>query len=771
MGDSMKLVQRNRWSGLGALLPKVFSIIFLSFLFLLSGPVESWSKDEKSASAKANGSNSSSTAIEKFLSETLKVEDPSRFLLTLKLRKKLENGFAGQTIQPFSPDGKITGEGHEALLKLFSKQSAKTIEKLILTLGRSEYNNSMLIGPAGVGKTFLIHQLVAILSYGVTPEYLNAPLGIENPSSPFLNQLREAYFGKTQIVSIDYDLLSRDNTRSGQAFAKSDVRMRSLLIDIVNAAKQDFLENKTRTVFILEEVATLPELVQQTLKSLLDETGFKTDSSDTIEKGAEIGFSVIGVTTPGEYREMIGNDSAVERRYEHAFIFEPTEAEALEILMGKRDQWSKRYGLNIEEDVLSYLISMRKFFSNPPLAMPHSVLKVVDGLLLWCSNPSHRRNGDNITMDEAYEYLVRQAHLPLHTWLPQDDRAPLHNLAERVKTHVVGHDEIIEQIARRLKTGRVNGFRDFPVFIIMGPSGSGKDTLLRAFNLEMFGHDGHHLKFDVARSHSQGLRAILEGGTTPEGELPLLLSAMNEVSPNGIIGLNEIKDLPSQEFDRLKSLMESGIIQPRGHDKRSRPLGLNGLFLMGQYGEELFVGKSEKEIQDILENLTEEKLIDILEAGSKDGKAGAIPYAVIQRAIRSGGIFILPPLPTHRYQEIVQLSLKSIIQDLKVRSHIDLIVDDSLVQEVARIASTHNKGTRGLEGILMDLTNTAVSEALDQNPKLRNTTLRLSAGPDKSIVVEQIENNQTKAVYRLLIQTLLRFKCSNLLGANTNPKK
>ena len=346
--------------------------MFRLFLFILLSTQFSYAKEQNQKPLAAN----KSSAVRQYLETQLQIEDVNKFLLTDKLRDTLNAGFEGIEGSAFNSDGILTEAGKNALLSQFSEQSKTNLTKLILSLGKDTYNNAMIIGSGGVGKTFLSNQAIATLSFGIVPEFLESDLGYDSDNTPFLSQLREHYIGNTQFVLIDDDLLSRDNTRQGQAFAKAEVRMRSLLIDLFKAAEEDFRKTGVRTVYLLEEVAELPPQVQPTLKKLLDPSGFKGNSNDPMDRGSEIGVSVWGVTTPGEYRAMVVSDSAVDRRYERVLILEPNEQKALEILQKKRDKWFDRYHLYLDDDVLSYIISMRKFFSNPPLAMPDSILKI-----------------------------------------------------------------------------------------------------------------------------------------------------------------------------------------------------------------------------------------------------------------------------------------------------------------------------------------------------------------------------------------------------------
>lgn len=704
----------------------------------------------------------SETEVSKYLLKTLKIEkdEASRYLLS---RQKIEEVKLGFGDDVFDQDGRLTENVRGGLLSTFAPESATVLHKLFLAMGRDRYANGMLIGPAGAGKSFTIDQLVTLLTFGLIPEFLEVQLGIKENDSPFLKDMRDAFLGNTQIVVIDHDLLSLDNTKPGNAFAKADVRMRALLADVFREARKDFETRKIRTIFILEEVATLPPLVQQTLKRLLDRTGFKTSSATNIERGQEAGYSVIAVTTPPEYRRMIEADSAVERRYEKVNLLEPTEDEVLSILKRKRDSFTNRYGFVLADDVLVYLISMRKLFANPPLAMPDSVLKILDGLMLWATDPRNRKHDIEITIAEAYEYLVRQSHLPAETWLPtEDDRPPLWNLTERVMRHVIGQNEAVSTIARRLKTGRTTAFREVPVFFLMGPSASGKNTIVSAINQEMFGHDGAHLKFDLSGSTESRMRTIFEAG--PDGGLPLLIQAFDNGPPNGAIILDEGKDLPSDQFDILKTVVEDGIIRPKGLDSRPRPLGLNAIFITGQWAEELFEGKDDVEIARIVKNIDERQLIEILKRGGSDRRKGAVPMALIQRAIRSGGLILLPPVRKSAYKDVVQLNLKDIIQNFKRTSLVDLSVSDDLIAYVAEIGVENSMGPRGLDGVLKDVTETAIMEAQDEGLPMRGVHLHLTLNPQRTeVIVRQLTGEKIEKEYKSQIKSLLRSRCTSIL--------
>jgi hypothetical protein len=280
----------------------------------------------------------------------------------------------------------------------------------------------------------------------------------------------------------------------------------------------------------------------------------------------------------------------------------------------------------------------------------------------------------------------------------------------------------------------------------------------------MFGNEGRHLNFNLAGANGHGLRAIFEGGTTRDGEAPLLVTAMEDgPSPNGIIGLNEAKDLASSEFARLKLILEEGVIRPKGKDLRERPLGINAFFIMGQYGEELFSGKTEEEIDAIMAGMTKKKMIEILQRGSADGRTGAMPYALIQRAVASGDLIMLRPVPQKQYSKIVGGKTAEIVRNMKNTNDIDLRVEASLLEFAGSLAK-NNQGTRALDSIIKSLTETAVSEAFDLGLPMRGLSVRLSyAANERAVVVEAMQGDKATSRYAIDVNRLVTIDCETLL--------
>jgi len=63
-------------------------------------------------------------------------------------------------------------------------------------------------------------------------------------------------------------------------------------------------------------------------------------------------MKLIGATTLGEYQKYIEKDAALERRFQHVYIKEPTVEDTITILRGIKDKYELHHGLQIKDSAL-----------------------------------------------------------------------------------------------------------------------------------------------------------------------------------------------------------------------------------------------------------------------------------------------------------------------------------------------------------------------------------------------------------------------------------
>lgn len=703
--------------------------------------------------------------VNDYLRNSLRVPDPAVFNLTLRLQQRMLKA----NVDWNHPEIQET-----IFNEVFSPQSAQTLAYVFDSFQTTEYNNGIVLGQAGVGKTFLQDQITMQYSFGIMPDYLRKALAISEDELGDPDSIPNAFFGKTDVILITHHLLSHAPESKGQPWSGQDVRMKGVLTELFAEAKKEFKKVDgggkrvgRRTIFIIDELATLPGLVNDTLKTILDETGYH-DGNRVRMRGGDPGFMVLAMTTPGEYRKMVGGDSAVERRYAKVVQPEPTDEQSFTIVRKKADtEWEGLYNRLISDEAIEFIIHNRKFLTSPPLAPPASVLRATNALFLW----KRRHPGEDpsvISLRDAQEFLMKRAGLTDVWFDGPHGEPPFHDLERRVRERFVGNEEVVRRICQRLKTWVRLGMSDeLPVFLIGGPTGSGKDTLFSALNYALFGHDGRKFNFSIAGERGHGIDAIISGpplGNHSDQEQGHLVRVLDDGYGHGLIGFNEGFDTPSSEFDKLKVLLESGIIRPKGLDSRERHIRFP-IFIIGQFGERIFEGKTDREIAEMMKRLSQAD-IDGLFAEGRDGKQfGAIPRALLERAKNSGGVYLLAPAPHSEHGKMARQWLGEIQRRAKLANRIDLQVDEAALSDLLiEVGLKDGLGSRALEGLAVDFTEGALSRGQDEGVPRRNVKVHIGVRRASDVMRSDIvltlfdESGAKFADWNFPLETLSRFR-------------
>ena len=668
------------------------------------------------------------TRVMRYMVENLKFThaDMAQHSATIEFVQKYANA-----------DGIITAEALRRVTSDFTARTRGILAETLRVFGKTEYPNAVERGEAGVGKSFGTMPLVAMTSFGIVPDEMKKILGLTPNGTPLYGAPRSAdattepapfqlmwdalVSGEVDIVKVSMELLAADPTPEGGAWPNADTRMQNVLTGLFQAAHAEFHRTDAydrrigrRTIFVLDEVATYPELVRQTLKKPLDATGFR-NPLDELEVRKDPGFMLLAKTTQGEYHVWTGGDAASERRLEPVTVPEVSEEEAFQITRRKADgQWLETYGVNMSDDTIRFLIKMRRLFYNPPIAMPASILGISNRLILWFSghNPKHL---STITVSDAQAYMMARLNRTA-TWFEGPGGEPaFRDLLTNMQAEVFGQDRVLNPLIRRIKTWRRSGMRGTPPsFLIVGRTGTGKSHTVKALSRLLYGHDGHKLRFDTANKSPADIITMFEGrsGNANPSRVALALKTIQ-----GILHIDEITDMDPKAFDSFKVMMEDAIIPQQGLDSRSYSI-TDPILFTGQLGDELFDGKTDAEAQAIYDGLTTEEIMRML-------RARGVPDAFLNRVQRSGGIFYLNPAMESHLAAIEDDQLEDILDSLLLTNDTLVTVSPQLRGLVTELAIKLGLGARLLDSMLSDITETAISEAQDEGLPIRDVEVVL----------------------------------------------
>ena len=184
------------------------------------------------------------------------------------------------------------------------------IRRIIQILSRRKKNNPVLIGEPGTGKTTVVEGLAKRIVEEDVPENLK----------------------RKRIIALDLSAMVAGAMFRGQF----EERLRNFVKQVV--------ESDGEIIVFIDELHTIVGA---------GAVEGQMDVSNMIKPGLASGrLKVIGATTLKEYQKYVEKDAALERRFQHVYIAEPTVEDTITILRGIKDRYELHHGLRIKDSAL-----------------------------------------------------------------------------------------------------------------------------------------------------------------------------------------------------------------------------------------------------------------------------------------------------------------------------------------------------------------------------------------------------------------------------------
>ena len=184
------------------------------------------------------------------------------------------------------------------------------IRRVIQVLSRRTKNNPVLIGEPGVGKTAIAEGLALRIINGDVPESLK----------------------DRRLLSLDLGALVAGAKYRGEF----EERLKALL--------QEVTHGEGDIILFIDELHTLVGA---------GKAEGAMDASNMLKPALARGeLHCIGATTLDEYRKHIEKDAALARRFQPAFVDEPTVADTISILRGLKDKYELHHSVRITDGAI-----------------------------------------------------------------------------------------------------------------------------------------------------------------------------------------------------------------------------------------------------------------------------------------------------------------------------------------------------------------------------------------------------------------------------------
>ncbi|NUU99315.1 Clp protease ClpX [Marinitoga sp. 1154] len=450
------------------------------------------------------------------------------------------------------------------------------IRRLMEILARRKKNNPVLIGEAGVGKSAIVEGLAEKIIKGDVPEVLKNKC----------------------IFSLDLTSLVAGTKYRGE-FEK---RMKKLM---------QILEKNKDIILFIDELHMIVEAGAA--------EGSSMDAANVLKPALASGnITVIGATTPSEYRKFIEKDPALERRFQKIYVNEPTYEEAIAILKGIKSKYEEHHKVKYTDQALEAAVNLSLRYITDrylpdkavdlideagarmrlnALTLPKNLKKMLNKITELENKKEYfvqkdkydeveeiknqinelkkkyskkysewRKNAEKdiieITEENISEVVSDWTGVPLKK-LEMSEMERLLNLEAVLHERVIGQDDAIKAVSkaiRRARSGIKDPKRPTGVFLFLGPTGVGKTELAKTIAEYLFGDEKALVRIDMSEYMEKFNVSRLVGappGYVGYEEGGQLTEAVRR-RPYSVILLDEIEKAHPDVYNILLQIMDDG---------------------------------------------------------------------------------------------------------------------------------------------------------------------------------------------------------------------
>ena len=451
------------------------------------------------------------------------------------------------------------------------------IERVIQILSRRTKNNPCLVGDPGVGKTAIAEGLVQKIIAGDIPETLK----------------------NKRIVSLDMAAMVAGSKYRGEF----EERIKKVIAEV--KASGDI-------ILFMDELHTI--IGAGAAEGSIDASNILKPS---LSRGE---IQLIGATTMDEYRKYIERDAALERRFQPVAVDEPSEEEAIAMLMGLRDKYEAHHSVQITDEAITAAVKLAARYISDRF-LPDKAIDLLDEaaskvrLVVYTVPPDVKEMEHQIaTLEQEKEEAVKtqnyEAAAKIKTkqeklkdklekerakwtkknaagrqivteediagivgsWtgmpvkkLQEEESRRLIDMEAEIHKRIIGQTEAVAAVSKAIRRGRV-GLKDpkrpTGSFLFLGPTGVGKTELCRALAEVLFGHEDAMIRVDMSEYMEKHSVSKLIG--SPPGYVGYdeggQLSEKIRRKPYSVILFDEIEKAHPDVFNILLQVLDDGHI-------------------------------------------------------------------------------------------------------------------------------------------------------------------------------------------------------------------
>jgi ATP-dependent Clp protease ATP-binding subunit ClpC len=514
----------------------------------------------------------------------------------------------------------------------------KELEILQKTLIKTEENNILLVGDAGVGRHILIQTLARKILAGDCNHEL----------------------AHKRVISLSmHSILSVKQTIS---------ETKGFINNLINEA-----ENAGNIIIVIDEI-----------DRYLTSEKERLDLTDIFLKFADSQIGFIGITTKDAYIKYIETNDTLHSAFEAIFL-EPPLLDTLqkELELSISPVMEQKHKIIITYQAIKKVIeNSDRYISSTPF--PAKAIELLDETCIYVKNSKKIHIVTNRDVDD---FLTGKINTPIGK-LEKEEKEKLINLENYLHRRIINQNHAINAIAACLRRARLNisnNTKPIGSFLFLGPTGVGKTETAKALAETYFGDENRMIRFDMSQyQKEEGLERLIGSiKLATQGEL---VSKLKQ-SPFSLVLLDEIEKADKTVFNLLLTLLDEGYVS----DSSNKKIDARNTIIIAtsNAGAEYIRENLKSGIKNA--DLTK-NLLDFIQ------KEKMFSPEFLNRF---DGVIVFEPLSEGHLREVARLMLDSLNKRLS-KQGFSVDITDNLVKKLASLGFDPIFGARSMRRAISD---------------------------------------------------------------------